>query len=44
MIVELEGMWKEVVVTYFEVFFIICVVELPKSVTDVRIVETVVRI
>jgi hypothetical protein len=44
MIVELEGMCKEVAVTYFEVFFIICLVGISKSVRDVRIVWTMVRI
>jgi hypothetical protein len=44
MFVELEGMWKEVAVTYFEVFFIICLVRISKSVRGVRIVWTMVRI
>lgn len=44
MIVELELMWKEVAVTCFEVFFIICLVGISKSVRDIRIVWTMVRI
>jgi hypothetical protein len=44
MVVELEGMWKEVAVTYFEEFFIICLVGLSNSVRDVRIVWTIIRI
>jgi len=44
MIVELEGMWREVAVTYFEAFLIICLVGISKSVRNVRIVWTMVRI
>jgi len=44
MIVELEGTWREVIVTYFEVFFIICLVGISKSVRNARIVWTMVRI
>jgi hypothetical protein len=39
MIVELEGIWKEVTVTYFEEFFI-CLVGLSNSLKVVRIVWT----
>jgi hypothetical protein len=31
MIVEWEGMWKEVALTYFEVFIIICLVGISKK-------------